>query len=116
MMRQGDILVASWGYDQTNATFFRVERATEKTAWIVELQPRVGEDRRLYPSDEVRVRHEDEWKCVPHGHVEGCWEPQRYRRKIQSGGAYLRVHDYMYAYPYEGGGAYDTIAAGYPGH
>lgn len=104
-MRQGDILVASWGYDQTNASFFRVERATERTAWVVELLASVGEDRRLYPTAEVKRRALD-------------GEPKVYRRKIHHGGGgpYLRVQDYMFAYPYGGGGAYDTIAAGYPGH
>jgi hypothetical protein len=30
----GDILVSSWGYDQTNVDFYQVVRATAKSAWI----------------------------------------------------------------------------------
>ena len=33
-MKPGTILSYTWGYEQTNADFFQVTRATAKTAWI----------------------------------------------------------------------------------
>lgn len=43
-MKKGDILVSSWGYDQTNIDFYEVVKATEKTATPVELKSRREED------------------------------------------------------------------------
>ena len=34
----GDILISKWGYDQTNADFFKVTKVTAKCAYIVTLQ------------------------------------------------------------------------------
>ena len=34
----GDILVSKWGYDQTNADFFKVTKVTAKCVYIVTLQ------------------------------------------------------------------------------
>lgn len=31
MIKVGDIYVATWGYDQTNATFFQIVKVREKT-------------------------------------------------------------------------------------
>lgn len=39
-MKKGDILVSSWGYEQTNIDFYEVVKATEKTATLVELKSR----------------------------------------------------------------------------
>ena len=39
----GDILVASWGYDQTNVNYFQVVRKTDKSIWIKEVGHRTNE-------------------------------------------------------------------------
>ena len=33
----GDILVSSWGYDQTNKTFYRVMKRTARTVWLQQM-------------------------------------------------------------------------------
>lgn len=33
-LRVGDILSASWGYEQTNVDYYQVTRATEKSVWV----------------------------------------------------------------------------------
>lgn len=38
IFKAGDILVSSWGYDQTNIDFYLVTRATEKTVWLNQLE------------------------------------------------------------------------------
>jgi hypothetical protein len=44
----GDILVSSWGYDQTNVTFYAVTKATARTVELVILLNRVVERHPLY--------------------------------------------------------------------
>lgn len=36
----GDILVESWGYDQTNIDFYQIVRTSEKSVWIKEIAAR----------------------------------------------------------------------------
>ena len=43
-MKKGDILVSSWGYDQTNIDFYEVVKVTEKTATLIELKSNRVED------------------------------------------------------------------------
>lgn len=35
---EGEILIETWGYEQTNVTFYEVIRATPKTVWLRELK------------------------------------------------------------------------------
>ena len=37
-MKKGDILVSSWGYEQTNINFYEVVKATAKTVLLVALR------------------------------------------------------------------------------
>lgn len=39
----GQILVSKWGYDQTNISFYKVIRCTDKTVWIREIGARTLE-------------------------------------------------------------------------
>jgi hypothetical protein len=36
-VKVGDILVRSWGYDQTNVDFYEVVKTTEKTVWFISI-------------------------------------------------------------------------------
>lgn len=46
-MKKGDILVSSWGYEQTNIDFYEVVKATTKTVVLVTLRSERHEDRYL---------------------------------------------------------------------
>jgi hypothetical protein len=35
--KEGDVIVHTWGYDQTNATFYQVVRVTTSSVWIKKL-------------------------------------------------------------------------------
>lgn len=52
----GDILVSSWGTDQTNVTFYAVTKATARTVELQELVNRVVERHPLY-GDKVVPEH-----------------------------------------------------------
>ena len=141
-VKVGDYLVASWGYDQTNASFFKVTKRTAKMATVVEVEGRYHTDdednktTRLEPSDTPKWNHDQDACEIPatafgdsgterndwrdyHTRGRVCKVPKTYRRKIQDvgkDGEALRIKSYMWARQYEGNGAYDTIAAGEPGH
>ncbi|BFQ96361.1 hypothetical protein DAT1711_15850 [Enterococcus cecorum] len=38
----GDIFYSSWGYEQTNVTFWQIVKLTEKTAWFRPLKSRLS--------------------------------------------------------------------------
>ena len=42
-LKQGDIMYSSWGYNQTNITFYRVTRATATTVMLERLRNRLVE-------------------------------------------------------------------------
>lgn len=97
----GDILVAKWGYDQTNASWFRVERRTEKSVWLVELARGSYEETgfmqgRETPGTEVRKR--ERW--TPSGYVDDTV----FRRKLSfyRDEPTVRMASYMYAHPWSG--------------
>ena len=121
----GDHLVASWGYDQTNATFYKVTKRTPKMVTLVEVQAEKFEDTdRLAPTRKPVFHHD--WKicevddfhspAASNHREQPCYSPKVIRRKVQPDG-WVRITTWgMIARVYEGGGAYDTIAAGLPGH
>lgn len=39
----GQILVSKWGHEQTNVTFYKVIRCTDKTVWVREIPSRCRE-------------------------------------------------------------------------
>ena len=133
----GDFLYAVWGYDQTNATFWKVLKRTPHQVTLVEVEPRqwhpdTGESTRLVPSQTPKRDHDrdrcelpaidydssgterNDWREY-HDGDRACLIDRTLRRKVQPSG-YVRISSYMGAHVYEGGGVYDTIAAGEPGH
>ncbi len=101
----GDVLTASWGYDQTNAFFYKVTKRTPKTVSFVRLGAKVV-DERLVPTD------------TPYG-VGGTDQKVYKSRRIKKdwdGTGRVRVSDWSDAWPWDGTGQYDTRAAGLPGH
>ena len=55
-LRTGDVMCSSWGYDQTNITFYRVTRATATTVMLERLRNRLVE--RMDVMDMVARRDE----------------------------------------------------------
>lgn len=119
----GSIWRTSWGYDQTNVEYFEVVRETKASIVLRRIEAEV-QDGRLYPrpghyctdfslmgnpGTPSRIRDEAQ------GFSEKmCRKPRLDKRGYQH--TSVRVDDVRYAWPYEGGGSYDTNAAGYPGH
>ena len=121
----GDILVASWGYDQTNIDFYKVVKATEKSVWLQQVNSQivdnsnVGQDK-VVPTDssEYRVRNwdeeADEWGNVNH-YITKTHPVNRYKiHSDYSDGYYVRLNSYSFARLWDGKPEAQT-AAGY-GH
>jgi len=101
----GSIWHTSWGYDQTNVEFYTVVRETAASVWVVPMHCEVR-DGRLYPTDAVL------WTM--HGPSDVAAVPEMHRKGKH--GAHIRMDYVRSAWPYTGGGCYDTYAAGQPGH
>lgn len=92
----GQILCATWGYDQTNATFFRVLKVANGWATVQQIKT----DNQWKPDLSMTG------KAVPVDEPDGdCGEePKPARRKIKTGtyGESLQMKSYMWASPWDG--------------
>lgn len=119
----GTIWCTSWGYDQTNVEFFEVVRETAHSVVVRAIKSTV-QDGRVYPLA-------GQWTTDLHlmgnpgtptrERDEACGYSEKMCRKPGVGCDGYRFHSITIdecrdAYPYEGGGAYDTLAAGGMGH
>lgn len=98
----GTIYTCSWGYDQTNADFYVVTRETPHTVTLQRIATQ-HIDGRAYP-DPTRTLEDR--------------KPKRCKKQLGYRGErpWLRINTYSGAKPYEGGGCFDTAAAGQAGH
>jgi len=122
-MALGAIWNTSWGYDQTQVEFFEVVRETLGTITLRRIGAEVR-DGRLYP---VRGTWATDWHLMGNpgepererdearGYSEKvCRKPRTDRNGYEHRS--VRIDDVRYAWPYDGGGCYDSDAAGQPGH
>jgi len=136
ILEPGSFLYSSWGYDQTNADFYKVVKRTPKMVTIVQVYATMFEDTdRLAPTDSLMLFHDGdcptewthenrgEWATHAREKSTTCWVPRYLRRKVHSytdlAGEYhesVHINSFAGAWPYVGGGIYDTHAAGLPGH
>ncbi len=111
----------SWGYDQTNVEFFQVVRETKASLVLRRIGAEVRNGR-LWPVP-------DAWATDTHlmgnpgtpnrlrdearGYSEKlCRKPSHRGNGVRS----VLIDEVRYAWPYEGGGQYETYAAGGMGH
>ena len=108
----GDILNSSWGYDQTNISWYRVERRTEKSVWLVELKGTVVEQTgfmqgRAMPSSDIQGRYKDPY-FDENGELQQDWDYSPFRRKLSFSTwndepePYVKLSSYEYARPWDG--------------
>ena len=119
----GAIWCTSWGYDQTNVEFWKVVKETKATITLRRIGSEVI-DGRLYPwphegcVDRLLDRGaEGEARDVERGYSEKVCRYRTFSYRGDGSISYAAKIDYCRtARPYEGGGQYDTHAAGQPGH
>lgn len=119
----GDIYEGSWGYDQTNAEFWQVVKRTPGTVTLRQLSMIVI-DGRVGPSENFRIESKG-WTNTPDGEsfydttgafVEKLCKLGRGHYALDGVGRSLKMKSYYNVYPWDGQTAWDTIAAGQPGH
>ena len=111
-----DILVCSWGYDQTNVDYYKVVRRTKASAWIVPIGQKMvpGSEgfmsETVLPDPDKILGHEfqpfeDEpdvdrcVRCFKHAREHG---PRLHRVRLYNGEAVLRMTSYSSAFPWNG--------------
>jgi hypothetical protein len=123
----GQVWRTSWGYDQTNVEFFQVVKETKGTVTLRRIAS-AARGGRVFPAKDNFIT---DFSLVGNSTIydseTGSWVPnptyvrdhQRgYSEKVCCKGKHgsLLITESRRAYPYTGGGAYDTLAAGLPGH
>jgi len=89
---EGQILASSWGYEQTNVDFYRVERIAGQFAVLQKLGSKETSDGELAMTG----------RAVPD---EAVLVSARFRRKIHKaswGSTFVQITPYAYAYPWDG--------------
>ena len=119
-LKVGDILHSSWGYDQTNATFFQVTALNGKTMVTVEQigKRSVKDPAAGTPAGVLGVVPEpDSFYTFSRWYRDGkAVERNPMRRKVHYGDG-VHINSYMWATKCDPTKPkYDTIAMGYPGH
>lgn len=123
----GSIWYTSWGYDQTNVEFFEVVRETDASLVLRRITceardgrvwPHPGDytiDYNLMGNSERFNRETREWEPNP-PYVRD--KERGFSEKVCRKGRYgsVKIDNVRRAYPYEGGGKYETFAAGGMGH
>lgn len=125
-LKPGGIWRTSWGYDQTNVEFFQVVRETKASIVLRRIGATVR-DGRLFPlggqwatdfglmGNSAPYGDGSQERDQKRGYSEKmCRKPRVTRDGYQCSS--VKITDSRYAYPYEGGGAYETFASGGAGH
>ena len=90
-MKKGDILVSSWGYEQTNIDFYEVVKATAKTVTVRELQQ--------FRTDSGNMTG----YVMP---IKGKYKGDEMRRKVHydcyNEDGFIMIESYEYARPWDG--------------
>lgn len=102
----GDILVSSWGYDQTNIDFYKVVKATEKSVWLQPIKQQTVQQtgwlsENVMPVDEPAT--DFAWNEKGE-RVDITLGSARYKIHISnnSGNYYVKLNSYSYAYLWNG--------------
>jgi hypothetical protein len=85
----GDILVSSWGYDQTNIDFYKVVKTTDKSVWIQPIKQRVVEQTH-YLSETVVPVDEPAKTYV--------WDESGQRKEVEVSISRHKIHFYSDTY------------------
>lgn len=92
-VKKGDILVEIWGYDQTNADFYKVLKKTKKTVILRQLQTKTIADKDGFMTGTT----------VP---IKNKWErdskPFRRTIKYYKGELYVKIRSYSSANKWDG--------------
>ena len=93
--KEGDILVSSWGYDQTNVDFYQVTKVLKKSVKIRKISSK------MLPAGEGYSSMSGMVVAVKDGFIEDSKE-QLKRVSGFNGGGYVSLSSYSGAYKWDG--------------
>lgn len=103
-----DILVCSWGYDQTNVDFYKVVRRTKASAWLVKVGQKLVPGSEGFMSEQVLP---DPDNVIAWGYTDERYKPRMKRVKTpewNDGKAVITMTSYSSAFPYDGRPEYQS--------
>ena len=105
-VKVGDLYVASWGYEQTNLSFFQVVKISAHNAWIIEVAPEVKEESDAAWGSRTVSFKTDGGMLTP---INATFIKDQLRgdRKSTKNGT-IKITDYAYAHRYDGSGLYQS--------
>ena len=100
----GDLYVASWGYEQTNLSFFQVVKISAHNAWFIEVAPE--ESDATWGSRTISFKT-DGGMLTPIRNATFIKDQLRGDRKSTKHGT-IKFAGYAYAHKYNGSGLYES--------
>lgn len=97
----GDIMMCTWGWEQTNVDFYQVVRTTAKSVWIRPIN---------HTSEQVR---DDEYHVEPIANAFTDNEPKGEMHRVcgEADNPYLKMNSYSIAEKYHGEDVLETTYA-----
>ena len=103
----GDLYVASWGYEQTNLSFFQVVKISAHNAWFIEVAPEVKEESDATWGSRTISFKTDGGMLTPIRNATFIKDQLRGDRKSTKHGT-IKFAGYAYAHKYNGSGLYES--------
>lgn len=103
----GELYVASWGYEQTNLSFFQVVKISSHNAWFIEVAPEVKEESEVSWGSRTVSFMTDGGMLAPVNTSTFIKDQLRGDRKSTKNGT-IKLTDYAYAHRYDGSGLYES--------
>ena len=97
----GDLYVASWGYEQTNVTFFQVRKVSQHCAWFVEVSPKIISEKSVSGMSCNRIYENSKEMLPPVSNSRIINNPETGDRKVTKHSV-ISFNSYMYATKYDG--------------
>ena len=103
----GDLYVASWGYEQTNLSFFQVVKISAHNAWFIEVAPEVKEESDATWGSRTISFKTDGGMLTPIRNATFIKDQLRGDRKSTKHGT-IKFAGYAYAHKYNGSELYES--------
>lgn len=103
----GELYVASWGFEQTNLSFFQVVKVSSHNAWFIEVAPEVKEESEVSWGSRTVSFMTDGGMLAPINTSTFIKDQLRGDRKSTKSGT-IKLTDYAYAHRYDGSGLYES--------
>ena len=103
----GDLYVASWGFEQTNLSFFQVVKISSHNAWVIEVAPEVKQESDVSWGSRTVSFKTDGGMLAPINTATFIKNQLQGDRKSTKNST-IKLTDYAYAHKYDGSELYNS--------